>query len=113
MLPPRLHTRTGPLLLRQCLGCGAHAYLPAMACPRCGERTTKSVRADGRSTVVAATRVHRHTNGAGPPLTVLQVELVEGPRILGHADGELAPGTAVTLATGSHRGQPLFVSRNQ
>lgn len=104
---------TGPLLLRQCLGCGAHAYLPVIACTGCGGRAARSVRADGRGTVIAATRVHRHTRGAGPPLTVVQVELVEGPRVLGHADGELAPGTAVTVAIGSHQGQPLFINRDR
>lgn len=91
--PPTIDTasfweacRTGRLQLRCCAACAHVFYYPRLHCPRCGAADPREREAQGVGTIYSFTRVHYSPFGDywkdELPYTVVQVDLVEGVRML-------------------------------
>jgi uncharacterized OB-fold protein len=91
--PPTIETasfweacRAGRLQLRCCAACAHVFYYPRLYCPRCGAADIGERDAQGLGTIYSFTRVHYSPFGDywkdQLPYTVVQVDLVEGVRML-------------------------------
>lgn len=99
--------RVPALLLDTCTGCGTHRYLPTAVCPACRSPESDRVAASGRGTVAAVTKVHRpaRADDGAAPITLVLVDLEEGPQVLGRGvDGmTLGEQAAMSFPPPSHR----------
>jgi uncharacterized OB-fold protein len=88
------HAQEGVLHLQQCADCGRFRQPPRYRCAACSSAATAWVASPGRGTLFAWTVTHfpfdRGWASEVPYVTVV-VELDEGVRLVGAADG-LAPG---------------------
>lgn len=86
----------GRVLIRCCVDCGTVAGYSAMRCSGCGRAEPEPVDASGAGAVYAVTTVPRPGAGLEGPVSVVLVDLVEGPRVIGRArDTDLAIGDPV------------------
>lgn len=79
------------LLLQRCAGCQRTRAPFIPVCPSCGGCDANTVFASGHGTVYSRVVVHVPLSPGyeGPvPYTVATVELDEGPRLLGHVEGD-------------------------
>ena len=109
----------GVLALQRCEACGSHSFPLRSRCPRCGSARLDWSESSGRGRVFAHGRLERSAlpELAGRlPLTLLLVDLEEGPRIPARlAAGDAGPvraGDAVALGfETAGDGTPLPVFR--
>jgi uncharacterized OB-fold protein len=85
----------GTLLLRRCTACGLMLPPDRALCPSCWSKALEWHEAKGTGIVYSAVEFHRAFGALPIPYTVVQVELDEGPRVIGWAEGKLAGGTRV------------------
>ena len=97
--------REGRLQLQACGTCQHVFYYPRLFCPRCGSSELSPREAAGRGVIYSFTQVHYSPFGDywkdEVPYFVVQVDLIEGVRVLSRlicpADSRPAIGQAVQL----------------
>jgi len=91
------------LLLQRCTRCGQAWHPPSEFCPFCQASEFEWIDATGEGVIHSYTVAHHAAHAAVEvwiPYTILLVDLVEGPRMIGRlldAPGEPAIGTPVRL----------------
>ncbi len=85
----------GALLLRRCTACGLMLPPDRALCPACWSKALEWQEAKGTGIVYSAVEFHRAFGEMPIPYTVVQVELDEGPRVIGWAEDKLPGGTRV------------------
>ncbi len=77
--------RHGRLMLQRCVGCGEYRFPPRPLCARCWSRESRWEKAWGRGEVWSYVVMHQVYHPAfrdQVPYAVVQVRLVEGPKLL-------------------------------
>ena len=94
-----------------CQACGSAQHLLRHACTRCGGNELSWRVACGEGTVHAVTEVARaptQAYRARVPYTLVLVDLLEGPRVMGHGWAGATVGDAVRVHFESIDGTPLL-----
>lgn len=110
-------TEGGPsIIFQSCKACQHHWYFQRRFCPACGHtKPTKSISV-GTGSVHASTLVQRAPNDefrAIAPYRIVLVDVLEGFRVMGHGDAELAIGDSVRCEVRQIAGRSLpFFTRN-
>ena len=102
------------LVLQTCLDCARCWTLPRCRCPTCGGANVEAREAGGAATLYASTLVRLTPDEAMKPLlpfTLALVTLAEGPRVMGHLEGEAAIGDCLQGAMAERAGRmiPVFM----
>ena len=90
----------------RCAGCGDIRVPALVRCPACGGSDIAPAELSGRGTIVATTVVHAGSHRPVPWTGVL-VDVEEGLRLVGIADGRVAVGDTVGI-TADDGGVPVF-----
>src|SRR6476661_319959 len=93
----------GTLRLRRCTACGLMLPPDRALCPSCWSKALEWREAEGTGTVYSAVEFHRAFGDIPIPYTVVQVELDEGPRVIGWTEGKPAGGTRVRARLADYR----------
>lgn len=93
----------GKLLLRHCTACGLMLPPDRALCPSCWSKALEWREAKGTGIVYSAVEFHRAFGAIPIPYTVVQVELDEGPRVIGWAEGKPPGGTRVRARIADYR----------
>ena len=113
-------TAAGELRLQRCRSC-AHTYFPPQPfCPGCASDDVEVVVASGFASLYSYVITHRAAPGFEAPYVIAEVELDEGPRMLGNLvdvppDPEQLPldlALEVTFASFGEITLPLFRPRS-
>ncbi len=72
------------LLGLKCNDCGAYIVPPKMACPECGSTNLEIYEFEGEGEIKTYTVVRVAPEGFNPPYVVCEVELKEGPWLMGN-----------------------------
>jgi uncharacterized OB-fold protein len=104
--------RAGTPHLQRCSACGECTILPVVLCRGCGERRLEWEPLDPRGRVYSATVVRRKQEQGGD-VTVVLVDLAQGPRLLsrfaGLAGAEVRIGMPVLAQIVEGTDGPLIV----
>ena len=100
-----------------CAACGHRWYFQRDFCPACGDTQTHAQVATGRGIVHASTLVHRAPSDefrAIVPYRIVLVDLIEGVRVMGHAevDVRLDDSVQCEIRTIAGKSLPFFVKAN-
>lgn len=106
------------ILIETCATCGARWYLPRDLCPACGGRQVSRIEATGTGKVYSVTTQHRAPSRdfpQTPPWRVALVDLDDGPRVMGHVDGDAQIGSRVRGRTQEFGGAtvPAFTTETE
>ncbi len=96
---------------QQCTRCGNAQTMARYACSGCGSAALSWRDANGGGTVNAVTTVMRAPSDAFRalvPYTLVLVDLDEGPRVMAHAEPDVAIGKRVIADFFMHDGQALL-----
>lgn len=110
---PRPRVRVGaegPAVVGTRCRAAAHPSLePVDRCPACGADSRETVFAR-TGTVFSSTVLRIPVGDLDPPVTLLYVDLDDGPRVLGHGSSPevVPPGTRVELSALTDRGDLWF-----
>lgn len=83
------HLAEGRFMIQRCGACGTHLFYPRLLCTTCGAPEPGFVPASGSGTVHSFT-VQRRRPEQGGDMSLVLVDLEEGPRMLSRIDG-MAP----------------------
>lgn len=88
----------GRLVIRHCRSCDMMLPPDRAICPECWSRDLETAHARGTGTLYSKVVFHRaFASSPQVPYVVGQVQLDEGPRIIGLADSDIAIGLAVRV----------------
>ena len=102
------------LQYQHCGSCANRWYFKRKFCPTCGQATPSTHVSSGVGKVCASTMVHRAPSDefrAIVPYRIVLVDLVDGIRVMGHADNDVLMGDQVRceVRTIAGRNLPFFV----
>jgi uncharacterized OB-fold protein len=102
------------IVLDRCLDCGAVTYFRRDFCPVCGSIRLDVFPGSGRGIVEAVTEVHRAPSKALQalaPYRLCLVRVVEGVRVMAHADPGVEVGSPVILGREAFADQTVPYAR--
>lgn len=86
----------GAMRLQKCKGCGTLRYPPGACCAKCLGVEAEWLPISGRGTLISWTTFHRQYLPAYPvPLTVIVVQLEEGPMMISNIDEAERPSLRI------------------
>jgi uncharacterized protein len=99
---------------QHCGSCANRWYFKRNFCPTCGQATPSTHVSSGVGKVCATTMVHRAPSDefrAVVPYRIVLVNLVDGIRVMGHADNDVLMGDQVRCEVRAIAGRnlPFFV----